>query len=102
MLSANRSPQTGRYGWQVAHTRTGIVHLSDAGLAPGSEFLWPYHEQVYWDLTQRMYREVFDPDYDGAQEAGTPYCVSGTPACDADTTTPRDRTRCTAPWQECR
>ncbi|WP_329238423.1 tannase/feruloyl esterase family alpha/beta hydrolase [Actinoallomurus sp. NBC_01490] len=58
--------------------------LLDAGLAPGSEFLWPYHEQVYWDLTQRIYREEFDPSYDGATEAGTPYCASGTPACDAD------------------
>jgi Tannase and feruloyl esterase/3HB-oligomer hydrolase (3HBOH) len=58
--------------------------LLDAGLAPGSEFLWPYHEQVYWDLTQRIYREEFDPAYDGATEAGTPYCASGTPGCDAD------------------
>jgi Tannase and feruloyl esterase len=58
--------------------------LLDAGLAPGSEFLWPFHEQVYWDLTQRIYREEFDPAFDGATEAGTPYCASGTPACDAD------------------
>jgi hypothetical protein len=58
--------------------------LLNAGLAPGSEFLWPYHEQVYWDLTQRIYREEFDPSYDGAAEAGTPYCASGTPGCDAD------------------
>jgi hypothetical protein len=58
--------------------------LLSAGLAPGSEFLWPYHEQVYWDLTQRIYREEFDPSYDGATEAGTPYCASGTPGCDAD------------------
>jgi hypothetical protein len=58
--------------------------LLSAGLAPGSEFLWPYHEQVYWDLTQRIYREEFDPAYDGATKAGTPYCASGTPACDAD------------------
>ncbi|MDN3352093.1 tannase/feruloyl esterase family alpha/beta hydrolase [Actinomadura sp. DC4] len=58
--------------------------LLSSGLAPGSEFLWPYHEQVYWDLTQRIYREEFDPSYDGATEAGTPYCASGTPGCDAD------------------
>jgi hypothetical protein len=55
-----------------------------AGFAPGSEFLWEYHYNVYWDVTQRIYREEFDPGYDGATEAGIPYCASGTPGCDAD------------------
>ncbi|GGB71379.1 D-(-)-3-hydroxybutyrate oligomer hydrolase [Knoellia flava] len=55
-----------------------------AGFAPGSEFLWPFHHQVYWDLTQRIYREEFDPTFDGDTKAGTPYCASGTPQCDAD------------------
>ena len=55
-----------------------------AGFDPGSEFLWDLHYRVYWDLTQRIYREELDPDYDGAAEAGTPFCASGTPACDAD------------------
>ena len=55
-----------------------------AGFAPGSEPLWAFHYQVYWDLTQRIYREEFDPDYDGSTEAGTPFCASGTPGCDAD------------------
>ncbi|MEV5174051.1 tannase/feruloyl esterase family alpha/beta hydrolase [Streptomyces flaveolus] len=58
--------------------------LHRAGFPAGSEFLWPYHHQVYWDLTQRIYREEVDPGYDGDTEAGTPYCASGTPACDAD------------------
>jgi len=49
-----------------------------------SSFLWPYHEQVYWDLTQRIYREELDPDYDGDLQAGIPYCSPGTPRCDAD------------------
>lgn len=35
-----------------------------AGFARGSEFLWPYHEKVYWGLTQKLYRAEFDPDYD--------------------------------------
>ena len=55
-----------------------------AGFARGSEFTWDYHYGVYWDLTQRLYREELDPSYDGAQEAGTPFCQSGTPNCDAD------------------
>jgi dienelactone hydrolase len=55
-----------------------------AGFAPGSEFLWPLHYNVYWDLTQRIYREEFDPEFDGPLLAGVPYCASGTPNCDAD------------------
>ncbi|MDP9407471.1 MAG: tannase/feruloyl esterase family alpha/beta hydrolase [Actinomycetota bacterium] len=58
--------------------------ILDAGFPAGSEFLWDYHYGVYWDLTQRTYREEFDPGYDGALSAGVPFCASGTPACDAD------------------
>lgn len=55
-----------------------------AGFAPGSEPLRPFHEQVYWDLTQRIYREAFDPAWDGDLQAGIPFCASGVPHCDAD------------------
>jgi hypothetical protein len=55
-----------------------------AGFAPGSEQQWDDHYAEYWDLTQRVYREEFDPGYDGPLEAGNPFCRSGTPACDAD------------------
>jgi hypothetical protein len=58
--------------------------MIDAGFAPGSEFLWDIHHQIYWDLTQRIYREELDPGYDGDLEAGIPFCASGTPGCDAD------------------
>ncbi len=58
--------------------------MIDAGFAPGSEFLWPFHHAYYWDLTQRIYREEFDPGYDGGLDAGVPFCPSGTPSCDAD------------------
>ncbi|MFE9676644.1 tannase/feruloyl esterase family alpha/beta hydrolase [Streptomyces sp. NPDC006259] len=61
------------------------TELHRAGFPAGSEFLWPFHHQVYWDLTQRVYREEFDPAFDGATEAGTPYCAPGSvPGCDAD------------------
>jgi tannase/feruloyl esterase len=33
----------------------------------GSEFLWPFYRQHYWELTQRIYREALDPDYDGPE-----------------------------------
>lgn len=59
--------------------------LHRAGFPAGSEFLWPFHHQVYWDLTRRIYREEFDPAFDGATEAGTPYCAPGSASgCDAD------------------
>lgn len=56
-----------------------------AGFPAGSEFLWPYHYAHYWDATQRIYREEFDPAYDGEREAGTPFCETGSgPGCDTD------------------
>ena len=63
--------------------------MYDVGFEPGSETLWPDHYAVYWDLTQRVYREAFDPEYDGATQAGTPFCRTGGPAgtataCDAE------------------
>jgi hypothetical protein len=70
------------------YAATGSTAARDAilaaGFAPGSEPLWAFHNTVYWDLTQRIYREELDPLFDGTTEAGTPYCASGTPACDAD------------------
>jgi dienelactone hydrolase len=54
-----------------------------AGFAPGSELLWDYHYAVYWDLTQRVYREELDPGYDGPLEAGVPFCQWPIPFCDA-------------------
>lgn len=38
--------------------------MYEAGFARGSEPLWPYHEQIYWGLTQKTYRAEFDPSYD--------------------------------------
>jgi hypothetical protein len=32
---------------------------------PESAFLWPYHREVYWGLTQRIYRTELDPTYTG-------------------------------------
>jgi hypothetical protein len=75
-----------RYYPQYAATQDPGAHAAmiKAGFAPGSEFLWPDHYAQYWDLTQRTYREEFDPGYDGELEAGVPHCPSGVPMCDAD------------------
>jgi pimeloyl-ACP methyl ester carboxylesterase len=57
------------------------------GYPKGSEFLWEEHYVTYWDLTQRIYREEFDPGYDGEQKAGYPFCQEdGDPKtrCDAE------------------
>ena len=74
---------------QAALDPAARKRMYDVGFEPGSEVLWPDHYPVYWDLTQRVYREAFDPDYDGATKAGTPFCrtggAPGTPtACDAE------------------
>jgi len=77
--------------------------MYDVGFEPGSESLWPDHYAVYWDLTQRVYREAFDPDYDGATKAGTPFCRTGGPPAPLrratrSTTTPPGRRRSRMPW----
>lgn len=72
-------PRYAATGDQAAHDA-----MIAAGFPEGSEFLWPYHHAVYWDLTQRIYREELDPSWDGALDAGIPFCLSGTPSCDAD------------------
>lgn len=36
------------------------------GFGPETEFLWPYHEKVYYGLTQKVYRAEMDPTYDTA------------------------------------
>ena len=74
---------------QAAVDPAARQRMYDVGFEPGSESLWPDHYAVYWDLTQRVYREAFDPEYDGATKAGTPFCRTGGPAgtataCDAE------------------
>ena len=68
-----------RRGDEAAHRA-----MIDAGFEPGSEFIWDHHYAYYWDLTQRIYREEYDPGYDGALNGGIPFCRPGTPNCDAD------------------
>ena len=72
-------------GDQAAHDA-----MIAAGFAPGSEFLWDDHYAVYWDLTQRTYREELDPelrrrDRRRASRSASPARRTATPT----TTTPR-------------
>ncbi|MFJ9800232.1 tannase/feruloyl esterase family alpha/beta hydrolase [Streptomyces wuyuanensis] len=66
--------------------QAGDEDLLAAGFAPGSEFLWPYHEKVYWGLTQKIFRAEFDPSYDrhcpGASAGSTPEQIFS--ACPSD------------------
>lgn len=68
----------------VAGDPAGRAQVIAAGYPAETEFLWAIHHQVYWDFTQRTYREEFDPAWDGDLAAGVPFCASGTPNCDAD------------------
>jgi len=70
--------------WRATGDSQAYAQMIQAGFAPGSEFIWEHHYAVYWDLTQRTYREEMDPTYDGALEAGVPFCAPGTLYCDAD------------------
>jgi hypothetical protein len=45
------------------------AEMIGAGFAPGSEPTWKFHYDVYWGLTQRIYRAEFDPSYAGDEAA---------------------------------
>ncbi len=74
-------PEYEAAGDQQAHD-----NMIEAGFTPGSEFLWDEHYTTYWDLTQRIYREEFDPQYDGDLKAGIPFCQdeANLEGCDAN------------------
>ena len=59
--------------WQLEYLPTAVRYtlgqagaddMYAAGFARGSEALWPYHQAIYWGLTQKVYRAEFDPAYD--------------------------------------
>jgi len=42
---------------------TACDAIIKAGFPEGSEFLWRYHYEIYWNSVQRVFREEFDPYY---------------------------------------
>jgi pimeloyl-ACP methyl ester carboxylesterase len=53
---------------QYRDTKSQVAHdaMIEVGFAEGSEFLWDFHYSVYWGVTQRIYREEFDPYWPGS------------------------------------
>ena len=72
-------PRYAQTGDQAAHDA-----MIAAGFAPGSEFLWDDHYARLLGPHPALYREEFDPGYDGALPGGIPFCQPGAPSCDAD------------------
>jgi predicted esterase len=70
-------PVFGKSGDEAAH-----AGMLAAAFAPGSEFLWEFHYQTYWVLTQRIYRQLFDPSWHG-EEADYDYASRPTEVKDA-------------------
>lgn len=59
--------------------------MTAAGYPAATEPLWAWSYANQWDFLQRILREELDPGYDGATEAGSPFCPVGTgPGCDTD------------------
>jgi acetyl esterase/lipase len=78
-------PALRAYPRYLAGAPGALEAMHAAGYPPGSEPLWAFHYQAQWDAFQRIVREEFDPDYDGALQAGIPFCPQGTGAgCDTD------------------
>jgi hypothetical protein len=42
---------------------TALTALGAVGFNPESNPLWAYHDNIYWGLTQKIYRLEFDPEY---------------------------------------
>jgi pimeloyl-ACP methyl ester carboxylesterase len=57
-----------------------VAALAAVGFNPQSRPLWPYHWEIYWGLTQKIYRLEMDPEYTAytcSDTSGTaPSCVS--------------------------
>ncbi|MFD5248503.1 tannase/feruloyl esterase family alpha/beta hydrolase [Amycolatopsis sp. NPDC058340] len=67
-------PAIKAYPAYAAGSAQAHQEILDAGFAPGSKFLWKYHNDVYWGLTQRIYQAEFDPSF-----AGTDYDYAARP-----------------------
>jgi hypothetical protein len=66
------------YPGDVSGDPAAVAALAVVGFNPQSQPLWSYHWTIYWGLTQKIYRLVFDPEYTGytcSSQSG-PSCVS--------------------------
>jgi hypothetical protein len=82
------------YPGDVLGLPPSVQALAAVGFNPQSQPLWAYHWEIYWGLTQKIYRLEFDPEYTGytcSDPLGLgPSCVSppalAVPPTDPDAT----------------
>jgi hypothetical protein len=61
----------------IAGVQTAIDAMAAVGFNPESRPLWAYHYNVYWGLTQKIYRLEIDPEYTNYTCSGTGWpCVA--------------------------
>jgi hypothetical protein len=53
------------YPGDVVGVPSSVAALAAVGFNPQSQPLWSYHWSIYWGLTQKIFRLVFDPEYTG-------------------------------------
>ena len=61
-----------------------VEEMHDAGFAGEPGPLWQFHQQVYWGLTQKIYRAEFDPAYDPACPGDTALGADLLESCPTD------------------
>nr|WP_229117495.1 tannase/feruloyl esterase family alpha/beta hydrolase [Enemella dayhoffiae] len=79
--------------WQLENHPAHRAILT-AGFTPGSEYLWPFHHKVYWDLTQRFVVRSWIRRTTGRCRPGFPSAQADRPTATPTTIWPPGRIQC--------